>query len=37
MGGASSKTVFYENVNDETKAKILEDFKNAYSIKCISR
>ncbi len=37
MGGVSSKTVFYENVNNETKAKILEDFKNAYSDKNIKQ
>ena len=35
MGGSASKNVFYENFNNETKAKILEDFKNAYSDKNI--
>jgi hypothetical protein len=33
MGGSASKTICltYENVNNETKAKILEEFKNTYS------
>ena len=33
MGGSASKTIYlkYDNVNNETKAKILEEFKNTYS------